>query len=192
MKPKNKNILIISLFAVILLMALVSSLMWGYFVQREANRNLFLYIEAKKSLDKSEKKYIALEGKFLGLVEKYIELVEEKKVSLGSWEKRTISAYTSYDAGVNEISAIRMNIARWSMYGINFCAVAGDSDIGYGDVLLIKMPDGTIKAWIVVDTGGGLSAEDTEKAEIDLYMGYDLEEAFRFGKRKLEVWIIKS
>jgi 3D (Asp-Asp-Asp) domain-containing protein len=112
--------------------------------------------------------------------------VEVKQVNnIGVWDVFTVTAYTSLDDGVNETSAIGMNIAKWSKY-FGVCAINPDGPIDYGDTVIVRMPDGTMKSYIAVDTGGALTED-----QIDLYFGYNLEEAFDFGRQRLEVWVLK-
>ena len=122
---------------------------------------------------------------------KYELLLHQPKSDVGLWEVYTVTAYTSLDEGVNNISAIGMDIGKWSSY-MNFVAVAGDSYIEYGDTVLIRMNDGEIKSYTAVDTGGALTTGDPDKAEIDIYMGVDIDAAFEFGKQRLECWVIKD
>ena len=114
-----------------------------------------------------------------------LEIGVNQVSNIGVWDVMTVTAYTSRDEGVNNISSIGMDIAKWSMY-MNFCAVDMNGPIDYGDTVIVKMPDGTLKSFIAVDTGGGLEID-----QIDLYFGYNLEEAFNFGKQRLEVWVLK-
>ena len=180
-----------TLVIMILLVGLSGSLVFNYFVQKEANRDFSLYVEVKESLGEIEENLGEKEEKYLGLVEDYIGLVEETNIikgeRTGDWVYMQCTAYTSLDEGVDEVSSIGMNIAKWNMY-MNFCAVVIDNvyEIEYGDVLLVEMPSGIIEAFIVADTG------DLNIDQIDLYFGMETEDAFEFGKRNLRVWIIKS
>ena len=114
-----------------------------------------------------------------------LEIVINQVSNIGVWDVMTATGYTSRDEGVNNISSIGMDIAQWSSY-MNFCAINTDGPIDYGDTVIVKMPDGTLKSFIAVDTGGGLEVD-----QIDLYFGYNLEEAFNFGRQRLEVWVLK-
>jgi 3D (Asp-Asp-Asp) domain-containing protein len=116
---------------------------------------------------------------------KDMELDVKQVSNIGVWDIMTVTAYTSLDDGVNEVSSIGMNIGKWSKY-FSVCAINTDGPIDYGDTVIVKMPDGSMKSFLAVDTGGAL-----EKDQIDLYFGYNLEEAFSFGKQRLEIWVIK-
>lgn len=175
----------------ILLVFLSGSIVLNYSVQKAADKDFSLYAEAKESLSEIEEDLSEKDKIYLRFVEDYVRLAEEtnivKSEETDDWTYIACTAYTSLDEGVDEISAIGMNIAKWSMY-MNFAAIATDNiyDIEYGDVLLIEMPNGIIKAFTIADTG------DLEVDQIDLYFGMEVEDAFEFGKRDLRVWIIKS
>lgn len=99
------------------------------------------------------------------------------------WELYQITAYTSLDDGCNNISAIGLDIERWSSY-FNFCAVDPEI-IPYGSVVLVKFDTG-IKPFLAVDTGEAIKGK-----HIDLYFKNDLDSAFAFGKQRLEARVIK-
>lgn len=150
--------------------------------------------EAEAKVDKSTDQFLPTLDSLIGMTKMANEKLElelrKPNERLGTWEIYTFSAYTSLDDGVNNISAIGLDIGKWSMYQ-NFVAVAGDSYIEYGDTLIVKWKDGTIKSFTAVDTGGALTVGDPDKAEVDVYMGNDLDKAFEFGIQRLEVWVIK-
>jgi 3D (Asp-Asp-Asp) domain-containing protein len=131
------------------------------------------------SLQEFTKNYNELYTEFNELYKKYIEL---KDLSSG-WETYKITAYTSLDNGCDSISATGINIEDLSRH-FNFCAVDPEI-IPYGSVVLIKFDTG-IFPFLAVDCGGAINGK-----HIDLYFVNDLDGAFQFGNREMEVKIIK-
>ena len=115
-------------------------------------------------------------------LDKQIKNIPEPK-SDDDWQIFTATAYTSHDAGVNEISAIGMNIYKWSKY-FNFVAVDPDV-IPYGSIVLIEIDD-EIEPYLAVDCGGAIKGY-----RLDLYMQYDLDKAFNWGVREVRARVIE-
>jgi len=107
-----------------------------------------------------------------------------KEVSEIDWDWFTITAYTTDDAGCNNITSIGIDVSRpWTDY---FTLAAVDPDIiPYGSTVFIKH-NGEILQALAVDTGGAIVGN-----RIDILVG-SLEEAYRFGVQELQVGIIKS
>ena len=114
------------------------------------------------------------------IVEK--EIVKEVEVSEIAWDMFTVTAYTQFDDGCNNITAIGVNLDKsWTKY-FNFCAV-DPTVIPYGKTVYIKDGQEIIEA-LSVDTGGAIKGK-----HIDLYVK-SLDEAYDWGVRQLEVGVV--
>jgi 3D (Asp-Asp-Asp) domain-containing protein len=112
---------------------------------------------------------------------KHIEIVEEVRIIKDDeWELWTCTAYTSIDPGCNNISAIEMDIYKFDRY-FDFCAIDPDY-YQYGDIFQIIV-DGETKEILAVDCGSKIKG----KKRMDIYFGNDLQSAYEFGVRELEV-----
>ena len=110
------------------------------------------------------------------------EIIKEVEVSEIAWDIFTVTAYTQFDEGCNNITAIGVNLDKsWTRY-FNFCAVDPEV-IPYGKTVYIKDGGEVIEA-LSVDTGGAIKGK-----HIDLYME-NLDEAFRWGIKNLEVGVV--
>ena len=106
-----------------------------------------------------------------------------KEVSEIDWQPFTVTAYTSQDAGCNNITSIGVNYDKsWTGY-FRFVAV-DPSIIPYGSTVFIKH-DGEILQALAVDTGFAIKGR-----RLDLYME-SKEEAYRWGVQELEVGVIQ-
>ncbi len=118
------------------------------------------------------------------LIEKEIEYAETE---LGTeWEVFEATAYTSLDEGCNEISSLGINIYELHEH-INIVAVDPKIiplgslviiDIAYDEDDLEKEPE--LISAIAFDIGGAI-----KENKLDIYFGYDLTEAFNFGRRNV-------
>ena len=171
--------------AILLISLMVISFASGWFGGKEATLNWAIQEQTEteerhiESLQEFIKNYNELYTEFNELYKKYIEL---KDLSSG-WETYKITAYTSLDNGCDSISATGINIEDLSRH-FNFCAVDPEI-IPYGSVVLIKFDTG-IFPFLAVDCGGAINGK-----HIDLYFVNDLDGAFQFGNREMEVKIIK-
>ena len=106
----------------------------------------------------------------------------EANISIGDWQEYEATGYTSLDTGVNNISAIGMDIERWSSY-FNFVAV-DPRLIPYGSVVLVELDE--ITPFLAVDTGGAIRGY-----KLDLYFVNDLQAALEFGRQNVRAKVIK-
>lgn len=133
------------------------------------------------------KGYNELYSQYNELYLKYGELARTKGFYEG-WEKALCTGYTSLDLGCNSYSATGINIEKWSKY-FNFCAIDPDGEIDYGDIILVKH-DYDIKPFLAVDCGGAIRDKDGKK-RLDLYFVNDLDGAFKFGEREMDIKVVK-
>jgi len=176
MKQKDRRIIILSLIIIALVLTL--------FVRE--NQHL---IQIENYLENEVQREETRLEVYKNFTESYNWLLKENerlnsllKDSEVEWELYEVTAYTGLDAGCNNISAIGLDIEKWSSY-FNFCAV-DNSLIPYGSVVLVKFDTG-IKPFLAVDTGGAIKGK-----HIDLYFVNDLDGAFEFGRQNLLVQII--
>ena len=110
------------------------------------------------------------------------EVVTEYKSEI-EWGKFTVTAYTQYDNGCNNLTAIGLDLNKdWTKH-FNFVAVDPDV-IPYGTTVFIKL-DGKIISALAVDTGGAIVGN-----HIDFYC--DPSEVSKIGSRKdVPVGVIK-
>jgi len=131
--------------------------------------------------------YNELQNSYNELYQEYGEFVRTKGFYEG-WEKALCSAYTSLDLDCDSYSAIGVNIEKLSQY-FNFCAIDPDGDIDYGDIILIKI-DYDIIPFLAVDCG--VKIKDLKDIKrLDLYFVNDLQEAYRWGMKELDIKVIK-
>jgi len=183
MKPKN--ILIVNLFFVVIIMAFV------LFIQDRNNaRDLENYtslieqqqVRHLEELEESKANYNNSQDNWNTLYLQYKILAAEKGFYDG-WEEYLCTGYTSLDENCNAYSSAGINILKWSEY-FNFCATDNQL-IPYGSVVLVKFDTG-IEPFLAVDVGGAVRGK-----HLDLYFGNDLNKAFGFGVKELEVKVIK-
>jgi len=165
----KKLILIQRIVALLIILTLVAGLIVFYWIDN------YPRIEVKKEVVTEVK--VVKEKEYIK-VNKYIN----KK--LGYWDIYNVSAYTSLDEGCNNISAIGLDIAKWDKY-FNFCAVDPEL-IPYGSTVLVEI-EGKIYSFLAADCGYLIKGK-----KIDLYFNYDLDNAFKFGRRNLNVLVIES
>ena len=112
------------------------------------------------------------------------EVVTEYKSEI-EWGKFTVTAYTQYDEGCNNLTAIGLDLNKdWTKH-FNFVAVDPDI-IPYGKTIFIKI-DGKIIEALAVDCGYAIKGN-----RLDLYCN-SLEEAFGFGvKEDIPVGLIND
>ena len=150
-----------------ILLAILCAGLWFYESQP---RSPYDYYESKETIEVPEIK---------NTLPKIVKIVEPKQTDDG-WEEWTCTAYTSLDAGTNNISAIEMDIYKFSRY-FDFCAI-DTAYHNYGDIFQVKI-DGEVKEILAVDCGSAIKGE----RRMDIYFGNDTESAFEFGVRELEV-----
>ena len=98
------------------------------------------------------------------------------------WQDFTVTAYTQYDEGCNNITSIGLDLNKsWTKH-FNFVAV-DPKVINYGKTVFIKLDDKIIEA-LAVDCGYAIKGN-----RLDLYPN-TLDEAFDWGVKDLEVgWV---
>jgi len=176
-----KNVIIVNLFFVVIIMSFV------LLMQDKGNSEYVALIEQQQlshleKLNEFTANYNDLQGSYNTLYLNYKILAAEKGFYDG-WEEYLCTGYTSLDEGCNNISASGIDIEKWSEY-FNFCATDNQL-IPYGSVVLVKF--GTaIEPFLAVDVGGAIKGK-----HLDLYFGNDLNKAFGFGVKELEVKVIK-
>lgn len=140
-----------------------------------------------ENLNEFIQNYNELYASYNELYKSYQELASEKGFYEG-WEKAICTAYTSLDDGCNSYSAVGINIEKWSEY-FNFCAIDPDGEIDYGDIVLVRL-NYRIVPFLAVDCGYAIKDEDGKK-RLDLYFVNDLDNAFKFGVKELEIKVLK-
>jgi len=136
-----------------------------------------------ENLNEFIKNYNELYADYNELNKKYTGLAGSKGFYEG-WEDFEVTGYTQNDEGVNNITSIGLDLNKdWTKY-FNFCAV-DPTIIPYGSIVLVKFKTG-IESFLSADCGGAIKGR-----HIDLYFGSDLSSAFEFGKKTLEVKVIK-
>jgi len=127
--------------------------------------------------------YPKIEVRYVDRIITNREVVTEYKSEI-EWDKFIVTAYTQYDDGCNNLTAIGLDLNKdWTRY-FNFVAV-DPSVIPYGKTIFIKI-DGKIIEALAVDCGYAIKGN-----RLDLYCG-NLEEAFSFGiKEDVPVGVIK-
>ncbi|MCL4417498.1 MAG: 3D domain-containing protein [Actinobacteria bacterium] len=176
---------------ILILLAIMASIVIAFGIRESINlekqRQYLNQIELQQTkylanIDEWTKNYNELYSDYQELFGKYNKLAADKGF-YDNWETFQVSAYTSLDEGVNSISSTGINIEKWSKY-FNFAAV-DPNIIPYGSILLVKFDTG-IEYFLSVDSGGAIKGK-----EIDLYFVNDLSNAFEFGKKDLEVKVIR-
>ena len=136
-----------------------------------------------KNISEQIENYNELYAVYNELNKKYQGLAGSKGFYEG-WEDFEVTGYTQNDEGVNNITSIGLDLNKdWTKY-FNFCAV-DPTIIPYGSIVLVKFKTG-IESFLSADCGGAIKGR-----HIDLYFGSDLSSAFEFGKKTLEVKVIK-
>lgn len=179
MKPNKLTILIsIALIATLILVILVR--------ENQHNEAIVEYLDEENrqedELTQSIKNFTELEKMYLELKQENIKLKEQPDIV---WNTFEVTAYTKYDDGCNNITAIGLDLNdNWTGY-FNFVAVDPDI-IPYGKIVFIQL-DGEIIEALAVDCGGKIKGN-----RLDLYCG-NLVKAFDFGvKEDVPVGVIKS
>ncbi len=131
-------------------------------------------------LIQSIKNYTDLEEMYLELKQENIELKEKSDII---WDKFTVTAYTQYDNGCNNITAIGLDLDKsWTKY-FNFVAVDPDV-VPYGKTVFIQL-DGEIIEALAVDCGYKIKGN-----HIDFYC--EPSEVSKIGSRdNVPVGVIK-
>jgi 3D (Asp-Asp-Asp) domain-containing protein len=182
---KIRKFTILILIAIVMSLALVipiretqHTLKINSILEAEADREGLRLENSIKSIEN----YNKLQKEKDELYLKYEELAAENGFYQG-WELYQVTAYTGLDDGCDEFAATGININQLSKY-YNFCAADWDL-IPPGAVVLVKFDTG-IEGFLSVDCGGAIKGR-----HIDLYFVNDLDSAFDFGNRQLEVKIIR-
>ena len=128
--------------------------------------------------------YPKVEVRYVDRIIKEREVVTEYKSEI-EWDKFTVTAYTQYDVGCNNLTAIGLDLNKdWTKH-FNFVAV-DPKVIPYGTTVFIKI-DGKIIEALAVDCGYAIKGN-----RLDLYCN-SLEEAFGFGvKEDVPVGVIND
>jgi len=188
MKPNKLIILIsIALIATLILIILIR--------ENQHNEAIIEYLEIEIGKEEARletyrefvKGYNELYSQYNELYLKYGELAGTKGFYEG-WEKALCTGYTSLDLGCNSYSATGISIEKWSKY-FNFCAIDPDGEVDYGDIILVKF-NYDIKPFLAVDCGDAVKDKDGKK-RLDLYFVNDLDSAFKFGTRELDIKVVK-
>ena len=176
-----KNVIIVNLFFVVIIMSFV------LFMQDKGNGEYVALIEQQQlshleKLNEFTANYNDLQDSYNTLYLNYKVLAAEKGFYDG-WEEYLCTGYTSLDENCNAYSSTGINILKWSEY-FNFCATDNQL-IPYGSVVLVKFDTG-VEPFLAVDCGGAITGK-----HLDLYFGNDLNKAFGFGVKELEVKVIR-
>ncbi len=175
----SKNIIIIA----IIIFGIIAFIC-GYLAGKEEVMNW-----AIEEQQKTEERHLATLQEFTAnyneLYQEYNNLyqnyLDEKIIS---WDTFTVTAYTQYDEGCNNITSIGLDYEdSWTEY-FNFCAT-DPTVIPYGSIVFIKLTTGEILQCLVVDCG-----ENIKGKRIDLFVS-SKEEAFEFGIQALPVGVVK-
>lgn len=173
---------------VAILVVIISLLGLGMVVREQKHVEELAYLLEEKeknhleNLNEFIQNYNELYASYNELYLKYQKLASEKGFYEG-WELYTITGYTSLDEGCDSYSSTGINIEKWSRY-FNFCAVDPDL-IPYGSVVLVKFQTG-IEAFLALDCGGAIKGR-----RIDLYFVNNKANAFLFGRKELEVKVLR-
>ena len=159
---------------IIILMVFIGFLITNYYDTQTQNHALQTKIENLQRDNTVQNLTIQAYEQTPKEIEKEIVYIPEDK-----WQIFEATAYTSKDEGCNNISAIGMNIEKWSKY-FNFAAV-DKNVIPLGSVLLVQI-DNEQLPFLAVDVGGAIKGN-----KLDLYFVNDLEAAFEFGRQDVLV-----
>ena len=176
---KSKNHIIVFLIGIIAILIIVMLARENQHLTRVEN-----YLEAEIREEKSRletyKEFVKDYNEFQA---SYNELYEKYQSLCINWSSFTVTAYTQYDEGCNNLTAIGLDLNKdWTRY-FNFCAV-DPNVIPYGTTVFIKL-DGEIISALAVDTGGAIVGN-----HIDFYC--DPSEVSKIGSRKdVPVGVIK-
>lgn len=174
---------------VAILVVIISLLGLGMVVREQKHVEELAYLLEEKeknhleNLNKFIQNYNELYASYNELYLKYQKLASEKGFYEG-WELYTVTGYTSLDEGCDSYASTGINIEKWSEY-FNFCAV-DPKLIPYGSIVLVKFDGIGIKPFLAVDCGGAIRGK-----HIDLYFVNSKADAFLFGRKELEVKILK-
>ena len=181
MKPNKRNILLLIIVNIIFALIVLAIPFKFWHSQKTTIKETDAREDKlEDELTQSIKNFTELEEMYLEIEKENIELKEQSDIE---WEIYQVTAYTSLDDNCNNISAIGLDIEKWSKY-FNFAAV-DNKLIPYGSVILVKFDTG-IEGFLAVDTGGAVKGK-----HIDLYFVNDLDSAIDFGIQEREVRVIK-
>ena len=178
---------IITITFIAVLFLIIFSLI-GYAMHLQNTMDYFLDHAKERQEDSIEltkeftDNYNELYGQYTELYRDYVKLAKTSRL-LEDWEKYEVSAYTSLDEGCNSISSTGINIEKLSKL-YNFAAVDPDV-IPYGSIILVNFDTG-IEPFLSVDCGEAIKGK-----HIDLYFVNDLKNAFKFGKKEMEIKVIE-
>ena len=179
-------------FKILILIAVILTLIMVLIVrERQHTETIFTYLEREVQQEEARlkvsqeliKNYNELLANYDELYLKYEGLTAENGFYQG-WELYEVTAYTSKDDGCNDFAATKININKLSEH-FNFCAV-DTSIIPYGSIVIVKFDTG-IEGFLAVDCGYLIKGK-----KIDLYFINDLDSAFEFGNRQLEIKVISN
>lgn len=185
MNPTKRNLLLIIIINIVLgLIVLAIPMRFWYSQQIVIKETIVRENKLENELTQSIKNFTELEKMYLELKQENIELKEQSDIV---WDKYTITAYTRYDEGCNNITSIGIDLNEdWTKY-FNFVAV-DPKYIPYGKTIFIKINDEIIEA-LAVDYGYKIKGK-----RIDYYCN-NLEEVYalmnKVGNKKVDVGMIK-
>jgi len=160
---------------ILISIALIATLILVILV-RENQHNKTIVEYLNREIQKEEARleiYKLLIKNYNELQASYDELYKKYKEHYIYWQNFTVTAYTQYDDGCNNITAIGLNLNKdWTKY-FNFVAVDPEV-IPYGKTVFIKL-DGEIIEALAVDCGYLIKGN-----KLDLYCD-SLKEAFEVG-----------
>jgi len=169
---KLNKLTILILIAIIAGLALVIPIR-----EKQHSRTMAEYMDMEVQKDEARlENYSELTANCNDLYSQYNELYGKYMEHYIYWQNFTVTAYTQYDEGCNNITAIGLDLNKdWTKY-FNFVAV-DPKVIPYGKTVFIKIGDEILEA-LAVDCGYKIKGN-----RLDLYHN-TLDEAFKWGVRE--------
>lgn len=172
---------------ILISIALIATLILVIIVrENQHDRAITEYIDSGTQKEQARwETYNEFTANYNELQDSYDELYWKYQEHYIYWQEFTITAYTKYDTGCNNITSIGLNLNKsWTKH-FNFVAVDPEV-IPYGKTVFIQL-DGEIIEALAVDCGVKIKGY-----RLDLYC-YELDKAFDFGvKDNVPVGVIKS
>lgn len=180
MTPTKRNIFLLIIVNLILVIIVLNIPVRFWHSQKTILKETVVREDKlENELTQSIKNFKELENMYIELKEENIELKEAnreiKEQSDIVWNNFTITAYTKYDDGCDNITSIGLDLNdSWTKY-FNFVAV-DPNVISYGKTVFIKL-DGRIIEALAVDCGYLIKGN-----HIDFYC--EPEDIFKIGRRE--------